>query len=115
MKRNIEWALPILLLVFVIAQGRSVQATDQEKDIVKFQQQAGELQGQIRIFEPESGLLIVERNSVTYSFIVTPATKMVVGNQKAKIEDLVGLKGKSVTVKYRAERKGNKANEIVVP
>lgn len=41
--------------------------------------------------------------------------KFVVGNQKAKIEDLVGLKGKSVTVKYRAERKGNKANELVVP
>ena len=85
------------------------------KDIVKFQQQSGELQGQIRVFEPGSGLLIVERNSVTYSFTVTPGTKILVGNQKAKIEDLVGLKGKSVTVKYRAERKGNKANEIVVP
>ena len=50
-----------------------------------------------------------------YSFIVRPATKVVVGSQKAKIEDLVGLKEKSVTVKYRAERKGNKAIEIVAP
>ena len=82
---------------------------------MKFQVQSGELQGQICVFEPESGLLTVERNSVTYSFTLTPATKIVVGNQKAKIEDLVGLKGKSVTVKYRAERKGNKANELVVP
>lgn len=57
---------------------------------------------------------MVERNSIPYSFIVTPTAKIVVGNQKGKIKDLVGLKGKSVAVKVRAERRGNKANQIVV-
>ena len=115
MKRTIGWALPLLLLVFLFPQGTAAQGKDQEKDIVKFQEQSGELQGQVRIFQPESGLLIVEKNSITYTFTVTPATKIVVGNQKGKIADLVGLQGKSVTVKYRAQRKGNQANEIAVP
>lgn len=57
--------LPILLFGFVAVQGWSAQTQDEEKGVVKFQERSGELQGTISLFEPDTGLLIVERNSIT--------------------------------------------------
>ena len=110
-----KWAIGltlVLLSAFVFHQ----RLSSQENDAGMPQAQTQELQGQIGIVEAEDSLLFVERNAVSYCFRVTPETKIVVGSRNAKIEDLVSQKGKSVTIKFRAERDGrNMAEEITVP
>jgi len=110
--KKVLLTLPLVLVAFMLPP---IAGAQEKENIVKFQVQSGELQGQIRLFEPQSGLLIVERNSIPYSFNVTPATKILVCSQKAKIENLADKVGKSVTVKFRAERKGNIATELSLP
>ncbi|MBI1955295.1 MAG: hypothetical protein HYS38_02775, partial [Acidobacteria bacterium] len=98
-------------LVLLLAQAAGAQ----EEDIVKFREQNAELQGAIFMVEPQNNLLIVEKNSIPYSFQVTSATRVMVSNQKTNLENLAARKGQGVTIKFRVTRKGNLAQEIVVP
>ena len=63
-----------------------------------------------------STLLILERNSIPYSFKITAETRITVGMRKwpAIPEDLEVRKGHWATVKFRVTGDGNIAQEISV-
>ncbi len=86
----------------------------QQEGTVRFQETTGMLEGRIHMVEPESRLLVVERNSIPYNFNVTSDTRILIGYQSATTEQLAARKGAPVTVEYRATRKGNIAEEINV-
>ena len=102
-----------LLGAFVLFLARTANA--QGTDVVPFQEQTEELQGAIYIVEPQNNLLIVERNSIPYSFKATATTRVTVSNQRGNLEDLAARKGQRITVRFRITRGGNMAQEIIVP
>lgn len=110
-KRTIELGIFLLALVLLLPQAAGAQ----EPDTVPFKETTGELQGQIFLVQPENNLVIAASNSIPYSFQVAAATRITVGSQRGKIEDLVARKGQTVTIRYRATRKGNIAQTIAVP
>ena len=111
MKYKIGFVLLLGAFVLFLARTASAQGTD----VVPFQEQNEELQGTVYIVEPQNNLLIVERNSIPYSFKTTATTRITVGNQRGALEDLAARKGQRVTVKFRITRDGNMAQEITVP
>jgi hypothetical protein len=98
------------LLLLTVAQ---IAIAQQEK-VVPFQEHDEELQGTIYMTEPESGLLILEKNSIRYSFKITPASHIVVNSQPGNLESLVARKGQRATVRFRVTRNGNIIQEIAV-
>ena len=110
MKHKVAVVLLLVALVLLLAQAAGAQ----EEGTVRFQETTGMLDGQIYRVEPESGLLIVERNSIPYSFTITSSTRISIRNQTGTKEQLAARKGESVTVEYRATRRGNIAQEISV-
>jgi len=107
------WDLPLLLLTFKFSG--SIRAQEKGENIVEFQEQSGELQGLVRNFESERGLLVVEKNSIPYSFQITPSTKISIGGQKTTSRKLIEQPGKSITIKFTSTRKGDPAKEISAP
>jgi ABC-type glycerol-3-phosphate transport system substrate-binding protein len=60
-------------------------------------------------------LVVAGSNGVPYNFIVSGATKIKVGGNKAKLADLAGATGKSVSVKFLPEKRaGNIAESVEV-
>lgn len=105
--------LGFLVGSFVLLLGQAIQA--QGTDVVPFRVQNDQLQGQIYLVVPENNLLFVQKNSTPYSFKITPATRIMIGNQKGNLEGLAARKGQAVTVKFRVTRDGNMAQEISLP
>jgi hypothetical protein len=99
--------------MFLLVFAHASMAQQQEK-VVPFKEQSEEIQGAIYMVEPESGLVFLERNSVTYCFKVSPATRMTVNNQVGNLEALAARKGQVATVKFQITRNGNLAQEITV-
>jgi hypothetical protein len=110
---NYKIGFVFLLGAFVLFLARTANA--QGTDVVPFQEQNEELQGTIYIVEPQNNLLIVERNSIPYSFKATATTRVTVSNQRGSLEDLAARKGQQVTVRFRITRGGNMAQEIIAP
>ncbi len=111
MRTKIAIGLFLGVLLLALAQAAGAQGPD----TVPFKEQEGQLQGQILMVGAQTNLLFVERNNIPFSFQITPATKITVSTQRGNLEALAARKGQTVTVKYRATRKGNIAKEIVVP
>ena len=60
-------------------------------------------------------LVVTSSIGVPYNFTVNGATKIKVGGNKAKLADLAGATGKSISVKFLAERKaGNIAQSVEI-
>ena len=74
------------------------------------------LAGTLQMVVVDKKLLVVAgSNGVPYDFTVTGATKITVGGKKAKLADLAGATGKSVSVKFLAEKKaGDIAQSVEV-
>ena len=74
------------------------------------------LTGTLQTVVTDKKLLVVAGSTgVPYDFTVTGATKIMVGGSKAKLADLAGSTGKSVTVKFLPEKKaGNIAQSVEV-
>jgi hypothetical protein len=73
------------------------------------------LTGKIALVEAKDKLLVVEgTGGVTYSFVVRPSTKITSAGQKAKLEELSGRKGASVTVRFVPTRRGNVARSVEI-
>lgn len=74
------------------------------------------LTGTLKMVVADKKLLVVAGSSgVPYDFTVTGATKIMVGGSKAKLADLAGSTGKSVTIKFLPEKKaGNIAQSVEV-
>ncbi len=74
------------------------------------------LAGTLQIVVVDKKLLVVASSSgVPYDFTVTGATKITLGGNKAKLADLAGATGKSVSVKFLPEKKaGNIARSVEV-
>lgn len=111
MRHKILSGLLVSVFIFLLGQSAIAQGTD----VVPFREQTDQLQGQIYLVVPENNLLIVEKNSVTYSFRITAVTRILVNTQRGNLEALGVRKGQGVTVKFRVTRNGNMAQEISVP
>ena len=74
------------------------------------------LAGTLQMVVVDKKLLVVTgSNGIPYDFTVTGATKITVGGKKAKLADLAGATGKSVSVKFLAEKKaGDIAQSVEV-
>jgi hypothetical protein len=74
------------------------------------------LAGTVQMVVVDKKLVVVASASgVPFDFTVTAATKITVGGKKAKLEDLAGATGKSVSVKFLAEKRaGDIAQSIEV-
>jgi hypothetical protein len=74
------------------------------------------LSGTLQIVVVEKKLVVVAAaNGIPYNFKVTRATKIKVGGSKAKLADLAGSTGKTVSVKFLSEKRaGNLAQSIEV-
>jgi hypothetical protein len=74
------------------------------------------LAGTLQMVVVEKKLLVVASSTgIPYDFNVTGATKITVGGIKAKLADLAGATGKSVSVKFLPEKKaGNIAQKVEV-
>jgi hypothetical protein len=74
------------------------------------------LSGTLQIVVVEKKLVVVVgSNGIPYNLKVTGATKIKVGGSKAKLADLSGATGKSVSVKFLSEKHaGNLAQSIEV-
>jgi len=60
-------------------------------------------------------LVVTSSNGIPYDFTVTGATKILVAGKKAKLADLAGATGKSVSVKFLPEKKaGDIAQSVEV-
>lgn len=110
--KTYKTGLIVLVGAFGLLLARAAGA--QAPDVVPFQEQNEQLQGAIYIVEPQNNLLIVEKNSIPYSFRTTTATRITVGAQRGNLEDLAARKGQRVTVSFRVTRDGNMAQEIIV-
>jgi hypothetical protein len=62
----------------------------------------------------EDNRLFMERNGISYSFVVDPGTRITIGRHAANLEDLTARKGQHVVVKFRVTPDGNMAQEIAV-
>ena len=72
------------------------------------------LSGTLQTVVVDKKLLVVTSSSgVPFDFTVTAATKITVGGKKAKLADLEGATGKSVTVKFLAEKKAGDIAQTV--
>jgi len=60
--------------------------------------------------------LVVVRTSdgVTFNFVITPATRITVGDQPARLADLAANDSKAATIKFVPMRHGNIAKSVVV-
>jgi hypothetical protein len=74
------------------------------------------LSGTLQMVAVDKKMLVVAGSKgVPYCFKVTGATKIKVGGSKAKLADLSGATGKSVSVKFMSEKRaGNLAQSIEV-
>ena len=59
-------------------------------------------------------VVVTNSNGIPFDFVVNGATKIKVGGNKAKLADLSGSTGKSVSVKFLPEKTGNLAQSIEV-
>ena len=65
------------------------------------------LSGTLQTVVADNKLVVVTAASgIPFNFKVTGTTKIKVGDSKAKLADLSGATGKSVSVKFLAEKKG---------
>jgi hypothetical protein len=110
MRRKISFGLLLIACLVVIQAARS------DTKPGRFAEHDEELTGFIFMVEPMENLLIVEKNSVPYSFKITTETRITVGmrNWPANLQDLEARKGHWVTVKFRVTGDGNMAKEIGV-
>ena len=74
------------------------------------------LAGTLQTVVVDKKLLVVASSAgIPYDFNVTGATKIMVGGNKAKLADLAGATGKSVSIKFLPEKKaGNIAQSVEV-
>jgi maltose-binding protein MalE len=74
------------------------------------------LSGTLQMVVVEKKLVVVAAaNGIPYNFKVTSATKIRVGGNKAKLADLAGSTGKTVSVKFLSEKRaGNLVQSIEV-
>jgi hypothetical protein len=107
MKRGILGGFLVTMFAFLLGQLAWTQGAD-----VPFREQDEQLQGRIHLVVPENNLLFVEKNSITYSFKTSNATRILVNNQASNLEALAARRGSAVTVRFRVKRDGNLDQEI---
>lgn len=112
MRHRIQFALLLVASLWSFSQVAGAQSTG----VNPFQEHDEELSGTIWMVQPQDNLLIVQRNSVPYSFRITAETRIMVGmrNLPANLEDLEPRKGHWATLKFRVTRDGNVAEEVRV-
>jgi len=80
--------------------------------MVKAETLAGTLQ---TVLVDKKLIVVASSNGVPYNFVVSGATRIKVGGTKAKLADLAGATGKSVSVKFVPEKRaGNIAQSVEV-
>ncbi len=97
-------------------QGKEAPAKEEAAKPKAAAVKAETLSGTLQSVAADQKLVVVADSSgVTFNFKVTGATRIKVGGQKAKLADLSGQTGKSVSVKFLPQRKmGNIAQTIEV-
>ena len=73
-----------------------------------------ELLGRIYLVEPTERLLVVEKESIPYSFYTNSDTRILVYDRRGDLEGLAFRRGEVVFVRFRVTRRGNIAREIIV-
>jgi hypothetical protein len=115
MKKGLFLLVACLMLTYIGISSALAQEEAPEKPkaaAVKPETLSGTLQ--IIIIEGKQ-IVVAGSNGIPYDFKVTGATKIKVGGSKAKLADLSGAKGKSVSVKFLSEkRSGDIAQSIEV-
>ena len=111
MRYKLKCALLVAVGVFLMVR----LAAAQKDSVVPFREHNEELLGQIYLVEPTERLLVVEKESIPYSFYTNSDTRIIVYNRTGDLEELAFLGGRVISVKFRVTRRGNIAREIVVP
>ncbi|HLW78850.1 MAG TPA: hypothetical protein VKU44_04540 [Terriglobia bacterium] len=125
MKRMLS-VLSLALFVFLVvtplvaqdapAAGDEAAKPAKKEQKVKYDTSKPEtLSGTVALVKADDKLVIVTSAAgVPYDFKVTAATKIKIGDQKGKIDDLAGATNKQASVSYLPTRTGNIAKSIDV-
>jgi hypothetical protein len=107
-----QFAVLLIAFLWSFSQVAGAQGTG----VNPFQEHDEELSGAIWMVEPNDNLLILERNSIPYKFVITPETQVTMGmrNRLATLEDLAARKEHWATVRFTVTHEGNIAKEIHV-
>lgn len=71
------------------------------------------LSGKIDIVEPAQKVVVVEsQDKVPYDIVITPRTRIMLGNQAVALKDLMHYQNKDVTVRFVPEGRGDMASTI---
>ena len=124
MKKMVVSVLTLALFVLLGAMSLAAQEAEKADEAPAKAANAGKktpwskpetLSGTISSVKSDEKLVIVTSSTgVPYDFKVTGATKIKVGDQKGKLEDLSGATNKQVSVAYLPTRTGNVARSIEV-
>ena len=124
MKKTVVSFLTLALLVFLGATWLMAQEAEKTDESAAKTANVGKktpwskpetLSGTISSVKSDEKLVVVTSSAgVPYDFKVTGATKIKVGDQKGKLDDLSGATNKQVSVAYLPTRTGNVARSIEV-
>lgn len=116
MKRVVLSLLALLLLAFFAASVIVAQeSAAEEKPAAAKAPKAETISGTLSMVVADKKLVVLTgAQGVTYNFKVTGATRITVGGQKAKFDELAAQTKKSASVKFLPLRSGNVAQSIEV-
>jgi hypothetical protein len=96
-------------------QKQAPAATEKSEKGPAFKTEKGTVSGTLTVVAPDKKFVSVKDSSGTsFAFKTKASTKITVGGQKAKLEDLSSAANKQATVNYTALRTGNVAQSIEV-
>lgn len=108
-------ALALAIAPAVVASGSTTSTpakTRAKKEMIRSRWPAENVSGRIDRTDPSQKLLIVKGDQTIFDFVVTPRTKILDGNQKVSLADLMAKNNGQVTVHFIPERKGDVAASI---
>lgn len=123
MKRMLLSFLSLALFVFSAmtpvaaqdAQAAGDAGAKPEKKVKYDTSKPETLSGTVSLVKADDKIVVVTSSAgVPFDFKVTGATKIKIGDQKGKLDDLAGAANKQASVTYMATRTGNVAKSIEV-
>lgn len=124
MKKMVVSVLTLALFVLLGVTSLAAQEAEKTDEAATKSANAGKktpwskpetLSGTISSVKSDDKLVVVTSSAgVPYDFKVTGATKIKIGDQKGKLDDLSGATNKQVSVAYLPTRTGNVARSIEV-